>query len=247
MLLKNKVSIITGCNKGIGNQILKTFSENGSVVFACVRDLNASFKAHIDEIQKITKSEIIPIQIDLSKDDQIKKAADEILSFNKPIDVLINNAGIIHTALFQMTSGKKLREIFEVNFFSQSKFTQYISKSMIKNKKGNIIYISSTSGIDSNEGRSAYSSSKAAMISESKSLSRELGHYNIRVNCIAPGLTKTDMMSDNTPEKIITQVRNNVSLKRIAEPNEVANATLFLASDLASYITGQILRVDGGM
>ena len=105
-----------------------------------------------------------------------------------------------------MTSNNKLKEIFDINYFAQSKFTQYISKSMMKKKSGNIIYISSTSGIDSNEGRSAYSASKAAIISESKSLSRELGSYNIRVNCIAPGLTDTDMMKNNTPEKTIRNV-----------------------------------------
>ena len=146
-----------------------------------------------------------------------------------------------------MTTSKKLKEIFEINFFAQSKFTQYISKSMIKNKQGNIVYISSTSGIDANEGRSAYSSSKAAVISESKVLSRELGLYNIRVNSIAPGLTDTDMMRNNTSNKIMNEVSSNVSLKRIAKPQEIANAALFLASDLASYVTGQTLRVDGGM
>ena len=146
-----------------------------------------------------------------------------------------------------MTSSKKLKEIFEINFFAQSKFTQYISKSMIKNKKGNIIYISSTSGIDANEGRSAYSSSKAAVIAESKALSRELGLYNIRVNAIAPGLTDTDMMRNNTSDKIINEVSSSISLKRVAKPEEIANTALFLASDLASYVTGQTIRVDGGM
>ena len=247
MLLENKVAIITGCNRGIGKKILETFSENGSTIFACVREINDEFKLDINKIQNKTKNKIIPIQLDFSKDEQIKKAVDEIFSINKSIDILINNAGIIHTAIFQMTTSKKLKEIFEINFFAQSKFTQYISKSMIKNKQGNIIYISSTSGIDANEGRSAYSSSKAAMISESKALSKELGLYNIRVNSIAPGLTNTDMMKNNTSEEIINKVSNSLSLKRVARPEEIANAALFLASDLASYITGQTLRVDGGM
>ena len=107
--------------------------------------------------------------------------------------------------------------------------------------------MSSTSGIDSNVGRSAYSASKAAIISESKSLSKELGAYNIRVNCIAPGLTDTDMMRNNTPEKIIDNSLTNISLNRIGNPREIANVALFLTSDLASYITGQTIRVDGGM
>jgi 3-oxoacyl-[acyl-carrier protein] reductase len=247
MLLQNKAAIITGCNKGIGKKILENFSENGATIFACVREISDEFKANISEIQCKTNNVIIPVQLDFNNEEQIKKAADEILSVNKSIDVLVNNAGIIHTAIFQMTSSKKLKEIFEINFFAQSKFTQYISKSMIKNKKGNIIYISSTSGIDANEGRSAYSSSKAAVIAESKALSRELGLYNIRVNAIAPGLTDTDMMRNNTSDKIINEVSSSISLKRVAKPEEIANTALFLASDLASYVTGQTIRVDGGM
>ena len=247
MLLQNKAAIITGCNKGIGKKILENFSENGATIFACVREISDEFKANISEIQCKTNNVIIPVQLDFNNEEKIKKAADEILSVNKSIDVLVNNAGIIHTAIFQMTSSKKLKEIFEINFFAQSKFTQYISKSMIKNKKGNIIYISSTSGIDANEGRSAYSSSKAAVIAESKALSRELGLYNIRVNAIAPGLTDTDMMRNNTSDKIINEVSSSISLKRVAKPEEIANTALFLASDLASYVTGQTIRVDGGM
>ena len=247
MLLQNKIAVVTGCNKGIGKKIVQTFSENGAKVFACVRDVNSEFKSAIKDIEFKTENKIIPIQLDLSKENTIKKASDEILSKNDSIDILINNAGIIHTANFHMTSSDKLKELFEINFFSQSKFTQYISKSMIKNKKGNIVYISSTSGLDSNQGRSGYSSSKAAIISQSKALSRELGIYNIRVNSIAPGLTDTEMMKNNTSEKIINEVVSNLSIKRVAKPEEIANTVLFLASDLSSYITGQTIRVDGGM
>ena len=146
-----------------------------------------------------------------------------------------------------MTPVKKIKEIFEVNFFSQSEFTQYIAKSMIKNKKGSILYISSTSGLDNNIGRSAYSSSKAAMISQSMSLAGELGAFNIRVNSIAPGLTDTDMMRLNTSKEIINEVLQDTALKRIAKPEEIANVALFLSSDLASYVTGQVIRVDGGI
>ena len=178
---------------------------------------------------------------------QGKNAANEILSKEKSIDILINNAGIIHTALFQMTSEVKLKEIFDINFFSQTVFTQYILKSMIRKKTGSILYISSSSAIDSNKGRSAYSSAKAALITQAKTLSKEVGPYNIRVNIIAPGLTDTDMMNQNTDKKTIEQVTSEISLKRIGLPNEIAKAALFLSSDYSSYITGQVLRVDGGM
>jgi len=146
-----------------------------------------------------------------------------------------------------MTSIKKLKEVFEVDFFSQTNFTQYILKFMVKNKKGSILYISSSSALDGNEGRSAYSAAKSALITQSKVLSRELGVHNIRVNTIAPGLTDTDMMKKNTTKETIKDVLSRVSLRRIASPEEIANTALFLSSDLSSYITGQIIRVDGGM
>ena len=118
---------------------------------------------------------------------------------------------------------------------------------MMKNKKGSILYISSSSALDGNEGRSAYSSAKSALITQSKVLSRELGAYNIRVNTIAPGLTDTDMMKKNTSQDAIKDVLSRVSLKRIADPIEIANVALMLSSDLSSYITGQVIRADGGM
>ena len=126
-------------------------------------------------------------------------------------------------------------------------FTQLILKSLIKNKKGSVVYISSTSALDGNIGRNAYSSSKAAIISQAKTLSRELGKLQIRVNVIAPGLTKTDMSEKNSPDSVFKEVISNSSLKRVGETEDVANTALFLASDLSSYITGQTIRVDGGM
>ena len=247
MLLKNKIAVVTGCNRGIGKKILEIFSENGAMVFACVRNINEEFKTYVDELNKKFNNQVIPIQCDLSNEAQIKDAANSILKSNKPIDILVNNAATIHTAIFQMTSIKKLKEIFEIDFFSQTIFTQYIIKSMVKNKSGSILYISSSSALDGNEGRSAYSSAKAAIIAQAKVLSRELGQQNIRVNAIAPGLTDTDMMRKNTPKELITEVISKTSLRKVGDPREIANVALFLASDLSSYITGQTIRVDGGM
>ena len=247
MLLDNKTAVLTGSNRGIGKKILEVFSMSEAKVFACVRENNDSFKSYVDQLEKKTKNQIITIKLDLSNEEEIKNAANEIVSSKIPIDILINNAGIIHNSIFQMTSINKFKEIFDINFFSQALFTQYILKSMVKNKKGSIVNISSTSGIDGNAGRSAYSASKAALISQSKALSRELGIHNIRVNTIAPGLTNTDMMKNNTTKNVIENVLKDVSLKRLADPEEIANAVLLLSSDLSSYITGQTIRVDGGM
>jgi len=247
MLLNNKTAVITGCNKGIGKSILEIFSENSANVFACVRKKSPEFLEFKENLEKKFKNKIIPIEIDFEDSDRVKKGAQTILEHNIPIDILINNAGVIENSLFQMSSMKNIKKIFEINYFSQTIFTQFILKSIIKNKKGSIVYISSSSAIDGNVGRNSYSSSKAAMISQAKTLSKELGKMNIRVNSLAPGLTDTDMMRKNTPDNILEDVVNNLSLKRIASPSEVANVALFLSSDLSSYITGQTIRVDGGM
>jgi len=247
MLIKGKTAVVTGCNKGIGKKILEVFSANGATVFACVRNIDEEFKSFSNKLKQKFNNQIIPVQFDLNDEKGIKEAANIILTSNKSIDILVNNAATIHTSIFQMTPAKKLKELFEVNFFSQTIFTQYILKSMVKNKKGSIVYISSSSALDGNEGRSAYSSAKAAMIAHAKVLSRELGVHNIRVNSIAPGLTNTDMMKKNHQEKIINEVISRISLRRIANPEEIANVVLLLSSDLTSYITGQVIRVDGGM
>ena len=247
MLLLNKTAVITGSNRGIGKEILKTFSENGANIFACSRVVNDEFISDIDSLKKKYNNEIIPIKLDLADENQVKQAANDILKSNKDLNILINNAGTIHTSLFQMTPKKKIIEVFEINFFSQTVFTQYIVKSMTRKKNGSIVYISSSASIDGNEGRSAYAASKAAINSQAKVLSKELGANNIRVNVIAPGLTNTEMMMNNTPKNIIEETISKVSLRRIGEPNEIAKVALFLSSDMSNYITGQIIRVDGGM
>tara|TARA_B100000989_G_C19509820_1_gene458404 strand:- start:1086 stop:1832 length:747 start_codon:yes stop_codon:yes gene_type:complete len=247
MLLKNKVAVITGSNRGIGKQTLEIFSKNGADVIACVRKSSHDFIKYTKELTKETKNSIDIVNLDLQSENSVKDAIKEIASMNKKIDILINNAGSIFTGIFQMTPISKLKEIFEINFFSQSIFVQGLVKTMIKNKRGSIIYISSSSAIDANEGRSAYSASKAAIIAQAKTLSKELGVFNIRVNCIAPGLTQTDMMENNTPDNILEEVKKTIPLKRVGDPSEIANVVLFLGSDLSTYLSGQTIRVDGGM
>ena len=247
MLLKNKVAVVTGCNRGIGKKIIEVFSSNGANIFACVRKVDRDFQDYAARLSEKNKNIIIPIEIDFEFSESVKLGAKTILEKKIPIDILINNAGIIDNSLFQMTSSNNLKKIFVINYFSLTEFTQIILKGIIKNKKSSIVYVSSTSGIDNNIGRNAYSSTKAAVISQAHTLSRELGRLNIRVNSIAPGLTDTDMMRKNTPENILKEVVSNLSLQRIGDTLEIANTALFLASDLSSYITGQVIRTDGGM
>ena len=247
MLLPNKTAVITGCKKGIGKALLEEFSKNGANIFACVRKIDDEFQSIIKKIQDKNKNEIYPVEIDLSNEQNVIEGAKEILAKKIPIDILINNAGVVFSSIFQMTTSSKYKEIFDINFHSQILLTQFIIKAMIKNKNGNIVFISSSSGIDGNEGRSAYVASKAAIIGQAKVLSKEVGRFNIKVNTIAPGLTNTDMMRNNTPEKMTNEIVSKLSLGRVAEPKEIANVALFLCSELSDYITGQVIRVDGGM
>ena len=247
MLLPNKTAVITGCKKGIGKALLEEFSKNGANIFACVRKIDDEFQSIIKKIQDKNKNEIYPVEIDLSNEQNVIEGAKQILAKKIPIDILINNAGVVFSSIFQMTSSSKYKEIFDINFHSQILLTQFIIKAMIKNKNGNIVFISSSSGIDGNEGRSAYVASKAAIIGQAKVLSKEVGRFNIKVNTIAPGLTNTDMMRNNTPEKMTNEIVSKLSLGRVAEPKEIANVALFLCSELSDYITGQVIRVDGGM
>ena len=247
MLLKNKSAIVTGCNRGIGKAIIENLAKNGANIWACIRKPNKEFSNYLKNLQKKTGVTIEEIYFDLNDIDEVKKSAQKIVSQNKPIDILVNNAGIIHTSLFQMTPIEKMKEIFEINYFTPLFFTQYIVKKMVQQKKGSIINISSSAAIEANEGRLAYASSKAALITSTKVIAKELGRLNIRVNAIAPGLTETDMMKNSTPENVLQETVKRISLNRVGSPNEIANVVLFLSSDLSNYITGQVLSVDGGM
>ena len=247
MLLENKNTVITGCNKGIGLETMRVFAENGSNVWACARKDYDYFLDEIDNLKSKYSVKIWPIFFDMNENDQLSKAFKEIKSYKKPVDILVNNAGSIFTALFQMTSEKKFYEMFKINYFSQMLFTQYVSRLMMKQKKGNIINISSSAAIEGNEGRAGYASSKAAIIASTKVLAKELAAFNIRVNAVAPGLTQTEMMENSTPDDALSDTLKRICLKRVGRPEEIANSILFLASDLSSYITSQVLRVDGGM
>ena len=247
MLLEGKNAVLTGSSRGIGFSILEALALNGANIWACRRTKTKEFEQSIDNLSKKNKVLIKPLYFDLENQDAVKDSAKTIISSREKIDILINNAGIIHTSAFQMTRIEDVKKVFQVNFFSQILFTQMLVRAMTKQKKGSIVNISSSAGIDGGEGRMAYSSSKAALIVATKVMSNELGKLGIRVNAIAPGLTDTDMMNESTSEDILNKTIESLAIKRIAQPSEIASVAVFLASDLASYITGQVIRVDGGM
>ncbi len=246
-LLKGKTAVVTGCSRGIGRSILEKFVHNGANCIACVRKSDSKFEDYCKNLSSKNNVKIDIVSFDLSKKDEVLNGVKKIFNINKKIDILVNNAGILFNSLFQMTSEKKLKEIFEINFFSHVTLTQLISREMAKNKSGSIIFISSTSAKRNDVGRFAYSSTKAAISSTSRVLAKELGNYKIRVNTICPGLTDTDMSKENTKEDFMKEELKKISLKRLAEPYEIANVAVFLASDLSSYISGQDIIVDGGV
>ncbi len=246
-LLANKNAVLTGCNRGIGKSILTVFAKNGANIWACVRKPDNEFTDYIALLGEETGANIWPVFFDLSDADQVKSGAKSILSEKKPVDIIINNAGVIHTSLFQMTPIDKIRDVFDVNYYSQLLLTQNLIRPMTRQKRGSIINVSSSAAIEGNEGRTAYAASKAAIIASTKVLAKELARYNIRVNAVAPGLTETDMMVGSTPKDALEDTLKRVCMQRVGKPEEIANAIMFLASDLSSYMTGQVLRVDGGM
>ena len=247
MLLKGKTAVVTGCNRGIGKSVIDVFAHNGANIWACTRRRDDSFSEYLLALSNKTGVEIKPVYFDFSEKEQIKAGVKTILSEKKAIDVIVNNAGVIFTSLFQMTSIDKMKEIFDINYFSQIYFSQLLVRSMVKQGSGSIVNISSSASIEGNEGRIAYSSSKAAINVSTKVMAKELASNNIKVNGIAPGLTETEMMRTSTPEDALNNTLNRISMKRVGNPEEIANVVLFLSSDLSSYMTGQILRVDGGM
>lgn len=246
MILNGKNAIVTGANRGIGQKTVEVFAQYGANIWACARSKSEIFELEMRELSQKYNVSIEPIYFDLTKSDEIKQAMKQIISQKKSIDILVNNAGMVsENKLFQMTTIEEMKKLFEVNFFSQILITQYISKKMIRQGYGSIINISSIAALDGDPAQLEYVSSKAAMIGATKKLSIELGKYNIRVNSVAPGLIDTDMASNISDEYLKETVKKTI-MKRLGHKVEIANTIMFLASDLSSYITGQIIRVDGG-
>jgi 3-oxoacyl-[acyl-carrier protein] reductase len=247
MLLKGKNAIITGCSRGIGRQTLIAFAENGANVWACCRTNTPEFAEFTEKLAAANGVAITLLAFDITDAARMKEAVKAIQSAKVSVDVLVNNAGLTYNALFQMTSMEKMREVFEVNFFAQMAFTQYIVRLMARQKSGSVINISSSAAIDANPGRSAYGASKAAVICMTRAMAHELAEQNIRANAIAPGITDTDMVEASMSQETIAATVAQTRLKRMGKPSDIADAAVFLASDLSSYVTGEVLRVDGGL
>lgn len=239
-----KTVFITGTNRGIGKQFAVRFAAEGYKVIAHARHDNEEFRSFIGELQN-RGSAIEPIFFDVTDTDEMKRTVKKLLSSGVSVDILINNAGIAHGGLFCMTKIETIRNVFSVNLFSYMEMTQLLLRGMMRNHSGCIINMASIAGMDLREGNSAYGVSKAAVIAWTKTLAGEVAPYGIRVNAIAPGLTDTDM-AKQMEKKAGEQMVEASAMKRLAKPDEIAEVALFLASDRASFLNGQTIRVDGG-
>ena len=235
----NKIVLVTGASRGIGLEVAKLFSKEGYKVIGTSRgDLNLG--------DLIGDSSAMSAQLDLMSKESINDLFEVLKSKDMLPSVLINNAGITKDQLFLRMKDKDWDEVIETNLNGLFRVTKAFIKPMVKNKFGRVINISSVAGLMGNSGQVNYSSSKSAMVGFSRSLAKELGSRNITSNVVAPGFIETDMttfLSDD--EKI--EVSKNIPMKRFGTVEDVAKCILFLASDKANYITGQIISVDGGL
>lgn len=245
LMLENKIAVVTGANRGIGLAIAKTFAAQGARVLACMRKISEEALAEIAE--HAGPGQVQFVALDLADEASIKKAILEIAKLtDNQVDVLVNNAGTASGGLFQMTPVAEIRRVFDVNFFGQILLTQGLSRLMARRRKGSIINIASTAANIADPGTLAYGASKAALARAACSMATELGAFGVRVNAISPGVTRTIMFDQMAPEAR-ERLINSAALKRAAEPADIANVALFLASELSGFVTGQVLRVDGGM
>lgn len=244
-MLTGKTAVITGSNRGIGLAAVEVFAKQGAVIWACARTQSDEFEEKIKEISNKNAATITPVYFDITEEAAVKAAVKRIGKESKSIDILVNNAGISVEKLFGMTSYGVMQKTMDVNFLSQVRLAQLVSRYMIKARTGSIVNIASVSGMSGEVGATAYGSSKAAVIYATKAMANELGAYGVRVNSVSPGFIATDMWKERESE-VRDRFLGETLLQRQGMPEEVANVILFLASDMSSYITGQNIVVDGG-
>ena len=251
-MLTGKVCIITGSSRGIGKAIAQVFARNGAIVYATatktgsVEDWAADFAAeHDDATGAEIRGEIHSLYFDVADGKAVRDAVKLIKREQGHIDALINNAGVEYNELIGMIDREHMEHMFSVNVYGTINMLEAVSKIMRRQENGgSIVNITSMTALRGNRGQMVYSATKGAVISLTKSAAKELAPQKIRVNAVAPGLTNTDMMKQADPEMLQGRIQN-VCMGRLAEPEEIANACMFLVSDLAEYISGQILAVDG--
>ncbi len=243
-LLSEKVILVTGAGRGIGRAMAETFARNGAVVYAIdVRE--GSVEQWCEEVNASTSGEVRPLYFDITDEREAKDAVLQIRKSCGRIDGLVNNAGVEFNELIGMISRENMEKMFSVNVYGTINLLQLVSRVMARQETGgSIVNIASMTALRGNRGQLVYSATKGAVVSLTKSAAKELAEKKIRVNAIAPGLTNTEMMKQADPEKLQSRI-DNICMGRLAEPEDIAKACLFLLSDLSSYVSGQVLAVDG--
>ena len=244
-LLEGKTAIITGASRGIGRGIALVFAKHGANV-AFTYSASAEAAKALEEELAGFGIKAKGYQSNAADFNESQKLVEDVLAEFGTIDILINNAGITKDNLLMRMSEADFDIVMQVNLKSVFNMTKAVQKTMLKQRNGSIINMSSVVGVKGNAGQSNYAASKAGIIGFSKSIALELGSRNIRCNVIAPGFIETEM-TGKLPEDVVKGWRENIPLKRGGTPDDIANACVFLASELSAYVTGQTINVDGGM
>lgn len=242
---ENKIVLVTGAGRGIGASIAKRFASEGAEVIVNYSGNDEAAQKTVDEITA-TGGQAQKYKCSVNDSESVKVMIDEIIKEFERIDILVNNAGITKDGLMLRMTDEDFDRVIDVNLKGTFNCTKYVSKYMLKQKSGKIINISSVVGLSGNAGQVNYSASKAGIIGITKSAAKELSSRGITVNAVAPGYVDTDMtkvLSDNIRNEIL----KNIPLQRMGNVEDISNCVAFLASEDASYITGQVISVDGGM
>ncbi|MGY0373763.1 3-oxoacyl-[acyl-carrier-protein] reductase [Clostridium sp. JNZ J1-5] len=244
-MLKGKNAIVTGASRGIGRAIAIKFAELGANVVL-------NYRSDINSVQEVVKEieskgvKALAIQGDVSSFEDSKKIIDEAMEKLGSVDILVNNAGITKDSLIMRMKEEEFDKVIEVNLKGVFNCIKHAIPVMVKQRSGKIINISSVVGLSGNAGQANYAAAKAGIIGLTKSVAKEIASRGITANAIAPGFIQTDM-TETLGEKVKENIKANIPLKRLGSPEDIANTAAFLASDMASYITGQVISVDGGM
>lgn len=245
LMFSNKTILITGSNRGIGRAIAESFAQAGANLLVHSRSDTQGFAEDMLDLAKRHGVQVERIAFDMVDTPAMKAAVNAALPVGRSIDVLVNNAGIFHSGLFQMTPVLDVRSVFDVNFFAQLELTQLILRRMTRQKSGAIVNIGSIVGLDLSVGNIAYGTSKAALMACTETLAAEVGSLGVRVNAVAPGLTHTEM-AIQVGKKAEMRMIERTAMQRAATAEEIAKVVLFLASDAASFVNGQVISVNGG-
>lgn len=243
-LLEGQVAFITGAGKGLGKAMLEAFAKAGAAVLYANDIVEGSIDETAAKLMDEHDVKIIPVYFDVSDQSEVKNAVLRIKKEQGYLDTLVNNAGVMKDALIGTVTKTMIDSIYDVNVFAMMNLLQWATKLMKRRGKGSIINLSSIVGITGNPGQLVYSSTKGAVIAMTKTAAKELAPHHIRVNAIAPGMIDTDMMR-SVGEKHLAHHLSNIPFGRLGEPREIADVCVFLASQMASYLSGQVIAVDG--